>query len=213
MNSGPVAERVYDALRRRLLHGEWRPGERLDPVLLSATLASSSTPVRDALNRLTGEQLVETRLSGGFFVPAVDEPGLIDLLGWHGELLSLAVRNWPPGAPRLDASAVELPPGGIARPPATARWTLFIRIAELSPNLEHRSAQARAAARLHPASMVEDWTSDQVSTELAAIGAAAGRGDRARLRVLLAGYHRRRQRIAALLVRRLYREAPVETPR
>ncbi|MGK4455738.1 GntR family transcriptional regulator, partial [Klebsiella pneumoniae] len=59
MNSGPTAERVHEALKRRIMGREFRPGDRLDPAVLAAPLSSSVTPVRDALHLLTGEGLVE----------------------------------------------------------------------------------------------------------------------------------------------------------
>jgi len=52
-------DRVYAAIRKRLRDGLYRPGERLEPALLSDELNASVTPVRDALHRLTGERLVE----------------------------------------------------------------------------------------------------------------------------------------------------------
>ena len=61
MNSGPTSERVYGALRERILANVFAPGARLDPAVLASELASSVTPVRDALHLLAGEQLVEVR--------------------------------------------------------------------------------------------------------------------------------------------------------
>src|SRR5690606_19908960 len=95
MNSGATAERVHEVLKARIMGREFRPGDRLDPAVLAAPLSASVTPVRDALHLLTGEGLVETRTSGGFHVPALDEPALKDLYGWSAELLALAIRAWP----------------------------------------------------------------------------------------------------------------------
>src|SRR3546814_5703166 len=79
MNSGHTAERVYDAIKQRIMAHEFRPGDRLDPAVLAELLASSVTPVRHALHMLAGEGLVEARTSGGFHLPSIDEPGLEDL--------------------------------------------------------------------------------------------------------------------------------------
>jgi DNA-binding GntR family transcriptional regulator len=46
--------------------------------LLAEQLSASVTPVRDALNTLTGEGLVEPP-GGGFHLPPLDEPGLRDM--------------------------------------------------------------------------------------------------------------------------------------
>src|SRR3546814_14778609 len=78
---------------------ELRPGDRLDPAVLAELLASSVTPVGDALHMLAGEGLVEARTSGGFHLPSIDEPGLEDLYAWAGEVAALAIRAWPRGKP------------------------------------------------------------------------------------------------------------------
>ena len=95
MNSGATAERVHEALKARIMGREFRPGDRLDPAILAVPLASSVTPVRDALHLLTGEDLVETRTGDGFHVPALDEPALKDLYDWSAELVALAIHAWP----------------------------------------------------------------------------------------------------------------------
>ena len=52
MNAGPTAERVYDTLKRAMMERRFRPGDRLDPAMLAEDLNSSTTPVREALDRL-----------------------------------------------------------------------------------------------------------------------------------------------------------------
>lgn len=47
MNSGPTAERVHEALKRRIMGREFRSGDRLDPAVLAAPLSSTVTPARD----------------------------------------------------------------------------------------------------------------------------------------------------------------------
>src|SRR3954470_19965120 len=84
-------ERVYAAIRQRLREGVYRPGDRLEPALLSDELNASVTPVRDALHRLTGERLVDAPRHEGFRVPMMTETQLRQLYAWHLELLLLAV--------------------------------------------------------------------------------------------------------------------------
>jgi DNA-binding GntR family transcriptional regulator len=48
MNAGATAERVLKALRLRLMDRDIRPGDRLDPALLTSQLGASATPVREA---------------------------------------------------------------------------------------------------------------------------------------------------------------------
>src|SRR3954471_22236340 len=91
-------ERVYAAIRQRLREGVYRPGDRLEPALLSDQFNASVTPVRDALHRLTGERLVEAPRHEGFRVPLLTESMLRHLYAWHRDLLLLAILNRRRGA-------------------------------------------------------------------------------------------------------------------
>jgi DNA-binding GntR family transcriptional regulator len=200
MNSGPTAERVHEALKRRIMGREFRPGDRLDPAVLAAPLSSSVTPVRDALHLLTGEGLVETRTSGGFYIPALDEPALKDLYDWSAELLGLAIRGWPrPTAIAMPVTDAE------GRSIADRADQIFLAIARRSANGEHARAVNQLNARLHAARTVEPHVLDKTEEELAVLTLAAGNGERDILRRLGASYHRRRRRAAADIVRAVYR--------
>lgn len=61
MADGPVSriEWVEDQLRRALLNGDLRPGERLLTAQLAERFQVSPTPLREALHRFAGEGLVE----------------------------------------------------------------------------------------------------------------------------------------------------------
>jgi DNA-binding GntR family transcriptional regulator len=65
----PLAEQIYDSIRRQLRAGTYRFGERLVDSALAKALNVSRTPVREALSRLVADGLLETR-DGGFQVPA-----------------------------------------------------------------------------------------------------------------------------------------------
>ncbi|GLV23868.1 GntR family transcriptional regulator [Sphingobium sp. TomTYG45] len=201
MNSGATSERVHDALKRRIMGRDFRPGDRLDPAVLAAPLASSVTPVRDALHLLTGEGLVETRTSGGFHVPALDEPALKDMYDWSAELLALAIRSWP----RRATIAVVVRAGRDDRVVAEIASDMFLALARRSANSEHARAIERLNARLHAVRMVEPHVLREVDEELAAVTSAAAAGERDMLRRLSASYHRRRRRAAADIVRAVYR--------
>lgn len=199
MNAGHTSERIYAALRARILDHAYRPGDRLDPGLLAEELASSVTPVRDALHRLTGEGLAETRTSEGFHIPAIDEPALKDLLSWSRELLLLALRAWPEGVafPRVDMpDAARL---------ANATGDLFGEIAGGSPNVEHKKASAAAQARLNPARRVEMLVLGGLAEEFAQLSTLVVQANRKELRRALDEYFRRRSRRASEIVRLLYR--------
>jgi DNA-binding GntR family transcriptional regulator len=65
-DKGAQSDRAYAAIRRRILLGELPPGEKLRVETLQRDLSLSSTPVREALNRLTSERLVNFEENRGF---------------------------------------------------------------------------------------------------------------------------------------------------
>lgn len=56
----PLRERVYYLVQRAIISGELQPGQRVRDLDLAAQLGVSRTPVREALQRLEDEGLVET---------------------------------------------------------------------------------------------------------------------------------------------------------
>ena len=202
MNAGVTSERVYEALRAHILDHIYRPGDRLDAASLAEELVSSVTPVRDALHRLTGEGLLETRVSEGFHLPAIDEPGLKDLYAHSSEMLLLALRRWP----RTDAPPLPAPRAwDTAIERARAVGEFFLALASVSRNIEHRRATARIQARLNAARVVECDLFSGADDDLELIGRAAAARDGKNLRMGITRYHLRRHRHASEVVRMLYR--------
>lgn len=73
-----LSTEVREQLRRDILAGRWAPGEKLQLVALSNHYGTSSTVVREALTRLTGDRLVELKPNRGFFVPQLSLDELRD---------------------------------------------------------------------------------------------------------------------------------------
>lgn len=77
-NSSPlrtaITDRTYDLLRALVLDSELEPGERLRIEHLSRRFNVSQTPVREALNRLSAEGLVEQEAYRGFQVSELLDP-------------------------------------------------------------------------------------------------------------------------------------------
>lgn len=142
-------ERVYAAIRQRLREGLYRPGERLEPALLSDELNTSVTPVRDAFHRLTGERLVEASKHQGFRAPMMSEPLLRHLYGWHRDLLLMAVMKRQPTSPSMLVEAHDST-GELAAHDRQSR--LFLELAQATGNPEHAAAlEASATGSSRPA--------------------------------------------------------------
>lgn len=195
MNAGPTAARIYEDLRSLLVRGDMRPGTHLDPAAIAAQLISSTTPVREALNRLLGEGLVETRQGSGFYLPLVDVVSLKDLLRWTGDIAQLALRS----SCVADLSVTDVATGHAGRSAA-----VFAAIARSSGNSEHLEAMNRCNDRLHAVRLGEVDVLGNTEAELLTLEAATDQGDRHIIRRLVNAYVRRRCSLASQLVRRRY---------
>jgi DNA-binding GntR family transcriptional regulator len=87
----PVSTELQSQLRQAILCGELIPGERLRLESLQQTYGRSSTPIREALTRLTAEGLAELEDRRGFRVAALSETELREIsrlrLLFEGEAL------------------------------------------------------------------------------------------------------------------------------
>jgi DNA-binding GntR family transcriptional regulator len=66
VSSSTQASTIYDRLRKDLLSGKLEPGRKLQMRFLTEMYQTGQTPLREALNRLTADGLVECRDSAGF---------------------------------------------------------------------------------------------------------------------------------------------------
>lgn len=84
---------LYDKLRDDLLSGRLRPGQKLQMRFLMDTYQAGQTPLREALNRLTAEGLVEAREQRGFLVAPVSRAELRELTMTRCWVEALALRK------------------------------------------------------------------------------------------------------------------------
>lgn len=197
MSAGPTAARVYEDLRALLLRGAVRPGGHLDPAVIAPQLVSSTTPVREALNRLVGEGLVETRQGSGFSLPLVDVVSLKDVLCWAGDIARVALRGSRPLSREGSPSTGDH---------AGRSAAVFAAIARGSGNTEHLDAMQRCNDRLHAIRTVELDVLGDAGEELLALEGALIQGDRRGIRHLVNAYVRRRCMRASQLIRRRYHD-------
>ena len=73
------ATSVHDRIRADLLDGRLAPGTRLQIRALMERYGVGQTPLREALNRLTADGLVEIRDQRGFVVPGISVAELLEL--------------------------------------------------------------------------------------------------------------------------------------
>lgn len=189
MSPAHVLEPTYNALRRRLVGGGWPPGYRLEAVRLAEDLGVSITPVRDALNRLTGERLVDSEPGEGFRVPRLGGSDLRATIAWHHRLMIIAVR-WRAGPlPRTDIPQSQ---GGIEERAAL----VFGSIAAIAGNPELNRAVSQTAARLSHYRQGEATVFPDVDAELDGIERLARDASRAPLLEAIGRYHSRREAAA-----------------
>ena len=85
-------ERVVLTLRKMLLRGDFKPGERLAELALVPLLKASRTPVRLALDRLAHEGLLEALPTTGFRVRGFALDDIWDAIEVRGVLEGTAAR-------------------------------------------------------------------------------------------------------------------------
>lgn len=91
--SGNLIGQVYEGIRGQLLTGELQPRQRLRLATLAAANGVSLNVVREALNRLAGEGLVEIEPNCGFSVRGLSSEDLLDLVEQRVLFESIALRR------------------------------------------------------------------------------------------------------------------------
>lgn len=87
----PLRETVYKKLRKRILTGELKPGDRLMEIHLANELDVSRTPIREAIRKLELEGLVRIIPRSGAQVARISEREMKDLLEVRRSLDMLSV--------------------------------------------------------------------------------------------------------------------------
>src|SRR3546814_15802085 len=99
---------AFERLEQAIMSGELKPGERLSETTLAKRFGISRGPLREAIGRLDGRNLVARVTNLGARVISLRADELIDLLVIRESLAGMACR--PPGA--------RIPPAKLqGRPP------------------------------------------------------------------------------------------------
>ena len=88
-----LSEQAHERIRRDILSGELFPGEKLQIDTVSERYGIGMAPVREALNRLSSEGLVERKSQRGFFVAEISMEALNELVRTRIWLETLALRE------------------------------------------------------------------------------------------------------------------------
>lgn len=182
-------ERVYRGLKQRILSGEYSLGCRIDAQLVADDFGTSVTPVRDALQRLVGEQWMEALPRGGFQAPPLTVPTLLDLYEWN-HLLALLVAKLAPRAEEPLAALLQMD-GSAELERQTA--SLFELLAARSGNRAHGRTISQLNERLHAARLAETMTFKDAGGELHRLVRTLDSHRRKAISDRLSAYHQRRK--------------------
>ncbi len=90
---GSVAQATYERIRRKLIEGGIAPGDRLVNRTLAAELGVSVIPVREAIQRLATEGLVDHVPGAGAYAPRLGRKETAKLYAFREQLETYAVRE------------------------------------------------------------------------------------------------------------------------
>lgn len=192
MSPPHVLEPTYERLKRELLDGRWAQGTRLEAARIADDYSVSMTPVRDCLNRLTGEGLIVSVPGEGFRVPRMGEKELRDLLDLNLVLLSLALaRSLRPSPSQQILPERPAPPDSID--------DLFGRVASGADNAAIAHIIGRISERLSAVRRIEERVVPDAREEFRNIRSLFMAGDPHLARALKRYHMRRIQRAGALV--------------
>ena len=100
----PLREVVFVTLRRQILRGELKPGERLMEISLANKLGVSRTPIREAIRMLEHEGLAVMKPRRGAMVAKISTQELRDVLEIRESLEILAITK---ACERMDAESLS----------------------------------------------------------------------------------------------------------
>jgi DNA-binding GntR family transcriptional regulator len=90
VKSKSLREMVYQSLRKTILHGKLKAGQRLIEETLAYQIGISRTPVREAFHKLERDELVTRLPKGGFAVREFTKEDVEEIFGIRSALESYA---------------------------------------------------------------------------------------------------------------------------
>lgn len=132
-----AADTAYDVIHRAIVEGEFGPGERLPEEDLAERAGVSRTPVREALQRLASEGVVEFVPNRGAQVAVFSQKDLQELFDVRAVLEGFAARLAARNATDEDLSRLEKLADEMDALAAAPSQRKLDRIAELNNDFHH----------------------------------------------------------------------------
>ncbi|MBK8027175.1 MAG: GntR family transcriptional regulator [Chloroflexi bacterium] len=88
-----LSDQVYERLRLSIIGRTLKPGEKLVELDIAAQMGTSQGPVREALQRLEHDGLVERRARSGSFVTPLKMDEMVELVDIRCSVESFAIRR------------------------------------------------------------------------------------------------------------------------
>ncbi len=185
MANDGAAARIASALRTEILHGDLAPGSKLAQVGLAGRFGVSRIPVRDALQILAGEGLIQPLANATAAVTSMSVQELQELYDLREAIEPMTTRIALPNVGRADILFMRKQLGVMAHSTDARAW--------LAANTEFHAAVYRRANRPRTIELIEQLRhqtdryiylhlegigqTEYLETEHEAIFAAVERGD------------------------------------
>jgi DNA-binding GntR family transcriptional regulator len=133
--TGSMRERAYAYIQQRIASGELKPETAISELVLARELSMSRTPVREALNQLVAEGLLEQTPNRGTLVVQLKRQDIIELYELREALEVYSASK----AARLPLRSMEL-----------QRWQSFSdEVLDLKGELEQSGKETLNAVQMH----------------------------------------------------------------
>ena len=169
-------QQIYGRVKVEIVNRAFYPGERINIEKCAEKLRVSTTPVREVLNRMVAEDLVDLVPQMGFFMKRLSEADMRDILEFNALLVSWSLTDFQRQYPDCSLSLVPPLPSELkdigkrdrigASQLAVMTGMFFLHIAKLSGNQEIICRVASCNDRLQPARVCE-FTENEKSFNIA----------------------------------------------
>jgi DNA-binding GntR family transcriptional regulator len=193
-------EAIYQEVKQELLSGRILPGQRINIKALCEAHGVSKSPIRNILNRLVGEGLLDVHAHDGFYRPRLTVQLLHEMYNWEQDIVLLAIRDTDPTVPSSDAVAADALEDDIE--------VVLRRIVTRSGNNLYQSAFSNITDRLRAIRRSKRENLFETQTEIAALTEAFEGANPEALRRRLRNYYHRRLLKLSDIVADAYRGRP-----